>query len=62
VTQPKISPLSWTPARDVLDHEAHDFTPWPETVAVQAAQILGAWSGPLQDHPLIGIAEQIDLA
>lgn len=22
------TPLSWTPAREVLDHEAHDFTPW----------------------------------
>ncbi len=28
MTQPKIVPLSWTPAREVLDHEAHHFTPW----------------------------------
>lgn len=25
---PKITPLTWTPARQVLEHEAHDFTPW----------------------------------
>lgn len=28
MTQFKITPLTWTPARDVLDHEARDFTPW----------------------------------
>lgn len=28
VTQPQITALTWSSAREVLAHEAHDFTPW----------------------------------
>lgn len=28
VPMPRITPLTWATAREVLPHEAHDFTPW----------------------------------
>src|SRR3990170_4020883 len=28
LTPPVITPLTWASAKEVLAHEAHDFTPW----------------------------------
>lgn len=40
-TLPVISPMRWVPARDVLGHEAHDFTPWLAANIDLLAETLG---------------------
>lgn len=38
---PHITPMSWVSARDVLPHEAHDFTPWLASNLDLLAEVLG---------------------
>ncbi|SCE78188.1 Alkylated DNA nucleotide flippase Atl1, participates in nucleotide excision repair, Ada-like DNA-binding domain [Micromonospora coriariae] len=52
---PKISPLKWTSIRDVLPHEALDFTPWLASNLDLLANVLG-----LEELELVGTESSVD--